>query len=296
MMEIYTVRAGDTLTSIAEAKGVSVDILQKVNMLTNPENLVAGQDILILRPAVTHIVTEGETLSAIAQTYNTTVNNILRNNPETNTDNLIPGTLLVISYADVNPTRDMALNGYTYPQIPVENLKRILPYLTFLTIFTYGFTNNGDLIAPEDDELIALAQSYGVAPVMLISTLTSDGTFSNQLAATLLDSPELQERLINNIIATMEAKGYRALDIDFEFLPVENRESYIAFVAQLTQRLNERGWYTLVALAPKTSATQPGLLYESHDYYGLGRAANFALLMTYEWGYTYGHIGYQYKL
>jgi len=43
-----------------------------------------------------------------------------------------------------------------------------------------------------------------------------------------------------------------------------------------------------VALAPKTSADQPGALYEGHDYRALSDAADFVLLMTYEWGYTYG--------
>ena len=43
-----------------------------------------------------------------------------------------------------------------------------------------------------------------------------------------------------------------------------------------------------VALAPKVSRGQKGLLYESHDYAALGRAANGALLMTYEWGYNAG--------
>ena len=43
-----------------------------------------------------------------------------------------------------------------------------------------------------------------------------------------------------------------------------------------------------VALAPKTSATQPGLLYEGKDYRALGAVANSVLVMTYEWGFTYG--------
>ena len=43
-----------------------------------------------------------------------------------------------------------------------------------------------------------------------------------------------------------------------------------------------------MALAPKTSADQRGLLYEGHNYRLLGEAADLVLLMTYEWGYTYG--------
>ena len=52
--------------------------------------------------------------------------------------------------------------------------------------------------------------------------------------------------------------------------------------------MNESGYMVSVALAPKTSADQPGLLYEGKDYGGLGAAADEVLLMAYEWGYTYG--------
>ena len=55
----------------------------------------------------------------------------------------------------------------------------------------------------------------------------------------------------------------------------------------MTNILNESGYTVSVALAPKTSADQQGLLYEGKDYAGLGAAANSVLLMTYEWGYTY---------
>ena len=41
-------------------------------------------------------------------------------------------------------------------------------------------------------------------------------------------------------------------------------------------------------LAPKTSDAQQGLLYESHNYGAIGEIADSVLLMTYEWGYTYG--------
>ena len=43
-----------------------------------------------------------------------------------------------------------------------------------------------------------------------------------------------------------------------------------------------------MALAPKTSAQQRGLLYEGIDYRLLGEAANHVMLMTYEWGYSQG--------
>ena len=52
--------------------------------------------------------------------------------------------------------------------------------------------------------------------------------------------------------------------------------------------MNAQGYKTSVALAPKTSTDQPGLLYEGMDYALLGANADNVFLMTYEWGYTYG--------
>ena len=52
--------------------------------------------------------------------------------------------------------------------------------------------------------------------------------------------------------------------------------------------MNGIGCFVSVALAPKTSDDQPGLLYAGKDYALLGEAADKVLLMTYEWGYTYG--------
>ncbi len=287
-MIIYTVKQGDTLEKIASENGVTAEQILNTNFPPNPDNLVVGQKLVILVPEVEYTVKEGDTLTSVAQKFDTTVIEILQKNPFIENARIYTGEKLVIEYKNGNNKKSIAINGYAYPNIDRQLLYRTLPYLTFLTVFTYGFTDEGILIEPDDTELIQIAGNFGVAPVMLISTLTEQGTFSNLLAKTLLEDNTLQQILIENIITVMEQKGYVALDIDFEYLPVENRDNYIDFVSNLTRQLNDRGFISLVALAPKTSVNQPGLLYQSHDYKGLGEAVNLALLMTYEWGYTYG--------
>ena len=89
------------------------------------------------------------------------------------------------------------------------------------------------------------------------------------------------------LIYLMNEKGFAGLDIDFEYIYKEDRDAFTSFVAECTRRMNEYGIWVSVALAPKTSSDQKGLLYEGKDYGGLGAAANSVLLMTYEWGYTY---------
>ena len=74
--------------------------------------------------------------------------------------------------------------------------------------------------------------------------------------------------------------------MDFEYILPEDRDQYTAFIQRLADRLTPQGYPVVTALAPKTSAQQEGLLYEGHDYAGIGAAASMVLLMTYEWGYT----------
>jgi spore germination protein len=78
------------------------------------------------------------------------------------------------------------------------------------------------------------------------------------------------------------------VDVDFEYLPGQLAAAYAAFLRRLGQLLHPQGRFLWAALAPKTSAQQPGLLYEGHDYGAVGAAADAVLLMTYEWGYTFG--------
>ncbi|MBQ7799265.1 MAG: glycoside hydrolase, partial [Oscillospiraceae bacterium] len=108
------------------------------------------------------------------------------------------------------------------------------------------------------------------------------------LATALFADQNLQNTLIDNVIRNIEEKGYSALDVDFEFLGLENALLYADFVAKVRDRLSPLGVPVMAALAPKTSTTQRGVLYEGHNYSALGNAADALLLMTYEWGYTYG--------
>lgn len=297
-MLIHTVASGETLSSIAADYNLTASYLERINELPNPEALVVGQDIVIAYTDTIHTVVEDDTLTTLSERYGVPLLLILRNNPSIaartpaadGSITLFPGESIIIRFSDQTASvrNPISVIGYAYPNIDREILRQTLPFLTYLSIFTYGFTFEGELVTVDDSELIAIARSYGTAPILLFSTLGPDGQFNNNLSSALFASPELQERIITSLIQTMQEKGYYGLDIDFEFVLPEEREAYIAFVTLLTERCNAAGFEVLVALAPKASATQRGLLYESHDYGGLAAAANSVLLMTYEWGYTYG--------
>lgn len=288
-MTIHTVRSGDSVYSIAREYGVTPSRIITDNLLENPGSLVVGEDIIILFPTVTHTVRGGETLDMIVSMYNTTPGNLYRNNPILGgLTNIYPGQVLNITYEEP-PLGEISSLGYAYPNIERGTLRRTLPYLTYLSVFSYGIREDGSLIVPEGgvDEVIALAREYGTVPLLVLTSLNERGTFSSELASRVLTDPVWSEAVIRSVVETVQRDGYGGVDVDFEYIPASEAQAYGDFIGRLQNALGE-GYPVFVALSPKVRADQPGLLYEGHSYSLLGNAADYALLMTYEWGYTYG--------
>lgn len=180
------------------------------------------------------------------------------------------------------------VNGYAYPSISKETLEWWLPRLSWVAAFSYGFTEDGNLINLEDANLIIPATKVGVRPMMVLTPLDADGNFNDNIAIRVFENPDAQQNLIDNIEANIKNKNMGGVDFDFEYLAAGYADDYVELVGRTRGRLRPQGYLTTVALAPKVSTDQPGLLYQGHDYAGMGQAADYCLLMTYEWGYTYG--------
>ena len=180
------------------------------------------------------------------------------------------------------------VNGYAYPSISEATLNWWMPRLSWLSAFSYGFTEAGELINLEDGNLVSAANAAGVRPMMVLTPLDAAGNFNDNIAAAVFEDPRAAETLIANIENNLRVKDMGGVDFDFEYIPREYAEDYVDLVARTQRRLLPQGYLTTVALAPKVRADQPGVLYEGHDYAGMGAAADYCLLMTYEWGYSYG--------
>lgn len=248
-MKIYVVQPDDTVDLISQKEGANLASMIEINQLTPPYRLAVGQALLLTEDA---------------------------------DQNTYPPSPM--------ETRDIFRSGYAYPYISSQVLEETLSYLSELAVFSYGFTASGDLIPPslDDEWMIAGAQRFGVTPTLTLTPLGADGHFNNNLVTSLVHSITIQRRLVTGLAAVMLEKGYQAVNIDFEYVLLEDRDAFTTFVSYATYALNILGYQVSVALAPKYSDDQQGLLYEGMDYGGLGAAANWVVLMTYEWGYTYG--------
>ncbi len=239
-----------------------------------------------------YVVKENDTVYSIASLYNVNADDIELLNQLQYPYTLVVGQALLIPVYTPQPEnrRSIYVNGFAYPFISRWVLNNTLPYLTYLSVFSYGFTPDGELIYPalDDSFMIEAAGRYDTSPVLTLTPFGVDGRFNNNLISALINNAFAVNNLINNLKVILNNKGFVAVDIDFEYILREDRDTFTDFVRRVTEGLNEYGYQVFVDLAPKTSATQPGLLYEGKDYGGLGAAANAVLLMTYEWGYAYG--------
>lgn len=245
-MDIYVVKEGDTVDSIAFYFGISINSLIYANQLEYPYRLAIGQSMLIV-----------DDLELSGLLYR---KNILR------------------------------ANGFAYPFISPWVLNETLPYLEEMSVFSYGFSEEGELIPPAlpVEWMINDALYKGVRPILTLTPFGKDGQFNNYLIHRMLINERARGNLIANIVDTITEMGFEGVNIDFEFILSEDRDNFTQFVGDVTTAVNELGYEVTVDLAPKTSSTQSGLLYEGKDYMGLGNASNRAFVMTYEWGYTYG--------
>lgn len=238
-----------------------------------------------------YVVKPGDTIDSIALRLGADAEQLIYDNQLVYPYELAVGQALFAAGERRNATRSISAGGYAYPFISPWVLEQTLPFLSELLVFSYGFTGEGELLAPaygEDDWMIAEANNYGTRPILTLTPFGEDGNFNNRLIHSVVNSEEYKDNLIRNLLEVMVEKGYQGVDIDFEYILAEDRDAFTAFVQDVTAAMRGNGYRTSVALAPKTSSEQKGLLYEGKDYRALGEAADHVLLMTYEWGYTYG--------
>ncbi|MGN0334653.1 MAG: glycosyl hydrolase family 18 protein [Lachnospiraceae bacterium] len=238
-----------------------------------------------------YVVKPGNDVDGIEQQFGVPVGQIIADNQLVYPYKLAVGqSLLIMDGQEMGSGRLIRSNGYAYPFISRWVLEQTLPYLSELSVFSYGFTEEGELVEPFTDDrwMVEAALQFGTRPILTLTPLGPDGRFDNRLISAVVRNTDSRDRLIENLLAVMQEKGYQGLDIDFEYILAEDRDLFTAFVQACADAMHMAGYTLSVALAPKTSADQPGLLYAGKDYRALGAAADSVLLMTYEWGYTYG--------
>ncbi|WP_162261197.1 LysM peptidoglycan-binding domain-containing protein [Liquorilactobacillus aquaticus] len=159
----YTVKSGDTLSSIARTYSTTVSTLASLNDISNTNYIYVGQKLRVSNSTSSsssttssttsngsYTVKSGDTLSSIARTYSTTVSTLASLNDISNTNYLYVGQKLTVSGSAKNSTTSSSTSSSST-------------------------TSNGSYTVKSGDTLSSIARTYSTT----VSTLASLNDISN---------------------------------------------------------------------------------------------------------------------
>ncbi|HEY8528532.1 MAG TPA: glycosyl hydrolase family 18 protein [Paenibacillaceae bacterium] len=186
--------------------------------------------------------------------------------------------------------RSITTVGFLEPVVSekaAEEVNRVGDHLSYVAVFSYRARADGSLEGVDDGAAIRAIERSGSVPMMVLTNF-AEGNFSPDVAHSVFTDRDASRRLIRNVLDTMKAKGYQALNIDFEHIRPEDRELYNGFLETIIPAVRKAGYPVTTALAPKNEDTRAGAWHGAHDYKRHGELADFVILMTYEWGWSGG--------
>lgn len=253
-----------------------MDSIRGINDL-KIDSLVPGQDLII--PTNMYTVQPGDSLYSISQMSLISINRIRLING-LHSDMLMAGTQL---YLPPRIKYNAQNFSFLVPSTPARNdylIQSFASINTFLGVFEHHVLEDGSLSILDDERIIRVARANKVAPLAVITNLTSAG-FDPQLTRQILSSSSMRNRVITNIYQLVKSKNYAGVNIDFEQVPEDLRDSYTGFLHAIRERLKPDGYYTSVAVPAKTNDSLPWL--RGYDYGGIGAAVDFVFIMAYDW-------------
>ncbi len=285
-MDIYIVKPGDTIFSIAQKYNVPYERLSYDNNILPDYNIVSGQIIVIPRANQIYIVEEGDNLRSIATKNGISELQLLQNNPYlSDRDYLNIGEELVISYD--KSEQEFEIDGFCFSNINYDALKKILPYLTYLTIVDYRVNAFGMIETSDNGELIQLAKTYGVAPIMLLSTFSQLGQGSYGVTNKILNDVDLQNKIIEEALFYLRKDGLYGINIGFSFILPEDLNSYVDFIARTKEALQMEGYQVFVTMEPNTFGFKANENNDIPYYSQIGQIADAVVLLSYQWTNAY---------
>lgn len=167
-ISVYTVRDGDTLSSIAKMFNVSVNTLVWANNLGGSRStLSVGQNLIILPVSgIKYTIAKGDTISGIANKYKADINEVLKYNDITIASPLSVGDVIIIPDAELAaPAAPSSLHS-----TPTSNLPAYSGY--YIRPIVGGYRSQGlhghnavDLAAPVGTPIHAAANGIVIISI-----------------------------------------------------------------------------------------------------------------------------------
>ena len=235
-MHIHTVKPEERVADIAKEYGVNEDILRRNNELYDGECAV-GEELLILTPTRTYTVRRGDSAERLALRFGVRRRDMAAMNPQIEYEGLVPGQTLALRYGDRSYGM-AAANGYYYSGCSPEQLKRRLPYLTYVTVSCSVAEGDGLKMLFDGRDAVGLARSADRIPLLRVY-LRAEGEKDTEKRGALMDK----------MISAAISGGYKGItlggcEVDESFL-VELRKRLLGCDLILLTEVSEESPFYL---------------------------------------------------
>jgi spore germination protein len=146
------------------------------------------------------------------------------------------------------------------------------------------------MLIPMNDDIvnaINLLKSFDIAPLLVLTNLTTE-KFDGDLAKAIINDETMKALLIRNLLFLLKNYGFSGVNVDFENVYPEDRQSFSNFIRDLKQILGPEGYLVTLTVPPKNSDDSESRSKGAYDYQALGQWADLVFIMTYDWGYIGG--------
>lgn len=289
-MYIHVVQAGQSLWGISQLYGLTYQSVIAANLLSST-NIVPGQSLVIPIPTRAYVVLPGDTLGTIAKRYRVSVQQLLAWNPQVQGTTVNAGQIL--SLPTVQRPNKVALGFLELVQAQTDaaNVYANAPYYTYLAPFGFGMTTTGAIVGTQDAAALAALVNTQALPAATFSNWV-DNQFSPGAVHVLLSSTSTRQQYVAEVLRIVQAKGYKAVVIDFESIHPEDRDTFVEFLSELKTPMQSLGIPLIVCVMPITGRLPyEGVTIRAYDYAGIARHSDYVMLMSYNWSWPGGPPG-----
>ncbi len=200
---------------------------------------------------------------------------------------LLFGFLLPFNFifAETAKTDFIKLFYYRDGERAWESFQKNVKSIDVIAPQSYGVRADGVLKGGLKDEFLSLVRAN---KVKIMPLLTNSG-FSQKDVHDILDNPDIQDKIIQAMVAEGKKQNYWGWQFDFEQMTAEYRDKYSAFVKRAYPEFKKNNLVFSVAVISQTSLdpnAYPNNLWQRvigvYDYKALGANSDFLSIMSYD--------------
>lgn len=153
-------------------------------------------------------------------------------------------------------------------------IKTIAPFWATLqadgTVLDRGGNNH--------EAVVKAAQQKNMSVLLLVNNAKQDN--ATPPIHTVLTSPALRTKAIDNFEAYIKKYGLDGINVDFEMVPAKDRDNLTAFMRELYARLKPQGYIVSIDVFPKQNENND--VAAAYDYAELVNYVDKIIIMTYD--------------